>query len=58
MERIGLPFRSQEPGSLTVGDEVKGAVFDIGQSGFVEGQSPVAGMIQSLRRDRIVLGQP
>ena len=41
-----------------MGDKVKGAVFDVGEPCFVEGQGPLAGMVHSFRGNGIAFGQP
>ena len=53
MNRIGLSLRCDHVRSLAMSGKEQGTVFDIGQSGLLEGQSPLAGMIQGLRGNGI-----
>ena len=53
MHAIGLSLWKKQRWSLTVGDKVKGAVFDVGEPCFVEAKGPLAGVVQSFRGDRI-----
>ena len=58
MNGIGFSLRSHQCGSLAMGDEVKGTVFDVGEALFFEGHRPLAGMIQGLGGDGIAFSEP
>ena len=52
------PLRGHHMRPVAVGNEVKGAGFDVGEPGFSKGQRLPASMIQRLRRDGMGFPQP
>ncbi len=58
MNTVGFSVWGEQRGSLTMGDKVKRAVFDIGEPFLVEDHRPLAGMVQCLKRDGITFGKP
>jgi hypothetical protein len=58
MKGIGLSLWSHRGRSLSMGEKVKGAVFDVSEPGFVEAQGALASMVQGLRGHGIAFGQP
>jgi hypothetical protein len=56
MNGIGLSLWGQGGRSLSMGEKVKGAVFDVSEPGFVEVQGALASMVQGLRGNGIAFG--